>query len=285
MLSRDLHMKDVEILPRIFAMLVDGENYTPSMMRFLNQFSKKCRTHTIQQNGYLERLFKSFLEATANLPDDVFLNKRNRRFNIALIEAVFTAVCETPFRERRMLDGKLQLPRIQTLEKDAAFIAATAQATTQTTNVRLRLERGKNHYRFSVSRRFMATTIVDRLYTEFREVIDHLGQEEISLQLTAEDNFRKALLMAAASYFEKRLKEHLTELVSKYANRVDLIAEFMRNKAIEHSTTPTSNGKLRNANAFFGLFGESFKTYMQAAGSRRRGRVSRGNSCVPGTRK
>jgi uncharacterized protein with ParB-like and HNH nuclease domain len=141
---QDLHMKDVEILLRIFAMLVDGENYTPSMMRFLNQFSKKCRTHTIQQNDYLERLFKSFLEATADLPDDVFLNKRNRRFNIALIEAVFTAVCETPFRERRMLDGKLLLQRIQTLEKDPAFIAATTQATTQTTNVRLRLERGKN---------------------------------------------------------------------------------------------------------------------------------------------
>lgn len=140
----DLHMKDVEILLRIFAMLVDSENYTPSMMRFLNQFSKKCRANTTEQNDYLERLFKAFLDATVDLPDDVFLNKRNKRFNIALIEAVFTAACETPFRERRMLAGKLPLQRIQTLTKDEAFIAATARGTTQTTNVRIRLERGKN---------------------------------------------------------------------------------------------------------------------------------------------
>ena len=31
----DLHMKDVEILLRGFAMLVDGQNYAPSMVRFL----------------------------------------------------------------------------------------------------------------------------------------------------------------------------------------------------------------------------------------------------------
>src|SRR5262249_17057099 len=74
----------------------------------------------------------------------------------------------------------------------------------------------------------------------------------------------KALLMAAASYFEKRLKEHLTELVSKYANRVDLIAEFMRNKAIERQYHTYFQWERQNANAFFGLFGESFKIHMQA---------------------
>jgi len=39
----DVHMKDVEILLRGFAMLIDAENYSPSMVRFLNQFSRKCR--------------------------------------------------------------------------------------------------------------------------------------------------------------------------------------------------------------------------------------------------
>src|SRR5216684_4576176 len=42
----DLHMKDVEILLRGFAMLIDGDNYAPSMVKFLNQFSRKCRSQT-----------------------------------------------------------------------------------------------------------------------------------------------------------------------------------------------------------------------------------------------
>ena len=36
-------MKDVEILLRGFALLIDGQNYAPSMVKFLNQFSRMCR--------------------------------------------------------------------------------------------------------------------------------------------------------------------------------------------------------------------------------------------------
>ncbi|MGE5297365.1 MAG: DUF262 domain-containing protein, partial [Solirubrobacterales bacterium] len=49
----DLHMKDVEILLRGFAMLIDGENYAPSMVKFLNQFSRKCRSHDVKKNQFL----------------------------------------------------------------------------------------------------------------------------------------------------------------------------------------------------------------------------------------
>ena len=41
----DLHLKDIEVLLRGFAMLVDEPTYAPSMLRFLNRFSKKCKTH------------------------------------------------------------------------------------------------------------------------------------------------------------------------------------------------------------------------------------------------
>ena len=36
----DLHMRDVEILLRSFAMLIDGDQYKPSMVKFLNAFSE-----------------------------------------------------------------------------------------------------------------------------------------------------------------------------------------------------------------------------------------------------
>lgn len=139
----DIHLKDVEILLRIFALLVNGQNYSPSMLKFLNQFSKMCKEHSAEQNEFLEHLFTSFLAAAAALPEDVFLNKHNKRFNIALIEAVFTAASRTAFEERRELDGALEAEKIQQLETDEAFVRASARATTQTSNVRTRLERGK----------------------------------------------------------------------------------------------------------------------------------------------
>ena len=61
----DLHMKDIEILLRGFAMLVDSDNYAPSMVRFLNLFSKNCMNSSAERNEYLERLFGSFLHACA----------------------------------------------------------------------------------------------------------------------------------------------------------------------------------------------------------------------------
>src|SRR5437660_12594916 len=82
----DLHMKDVEILLRGFAMLIDSANYAPSMVKFLNQFSRKSRSNTDEKNAYLSEFFNSFLEACSDLGSDAFLNKTNRRFNVALYE-------------------------------------------------------------------------------------------------------------------------------------------------------------------------------------------------------
>jgi uncharacterized protein with ParB-like and HNH nuclease domain len=140
----DLHMKDVEVLLRIFAMLIDADNYSPSMVKFLNQFSRKCKTQNQEKNSYLQRLLDSFLDAASDLPRDAFLNKSTRRFNIALIEAVFTAACYKAFDEKRPVRGRLDPKALQDLEMDEQFTGAASYATTQTTNVQTRLERGKH---------------------------------------------------------------------------------------------------------------------------------------------
>lgn len=125
-------------------MLVDGENYAPSMVKFLNQFSHRCKNHTEEQNRYLGSLFESFLAACRNLPEDVFLNKKNRRFNIALYEAVFTAACREAFREQREAFGELSVENIATLESDDQFTKASLEGTTRTSNVQMRLDRAKH---------------------------------------------------------------------------------------------------------------------------------------------
>jgi hypothetical protein len=140
----DLHMKDIEILLRGFAMLVDGENYAPSMVKFLNQFSRQCKNHSADQNKYLGSLLESFLAACRNLPEDAFLNKKNRRFNIALYEAVFTAACREAFRNQREAAGELSAEAIATLESDAQFTKAALEGTTRTSNVEMRLDRAKD---------------------------------------------------------------------------------------------------------------------------------------------
>jgi uncharacterized protein with ParB-like and HNH nuclease domain len=139
----DLHMKDIEILLRGFAMLIDGANYAPSMVKFLNQFSRKCKGHDDAQNEYLRNLFVSFLYACADLPEDAFLNKRNKRFNIALYEAVFTATNQNAFNERREIAGNLSAEQVATLESDPEFTKASLEGTTRTTNVETRLRRAR----------------------------------------------------------------------------------------------------------------------------------------------
>jgi hypothetical protein len=140
----DLHMKDVEILLRGFAMLMDSENYRPSMLTFLNQFSRKRRSASAEENDYLERLFVSFLASCETLPKDAFLNRRNRRFNIALFEAVFTASCERQYRAKSLLAGKLDPRKVKDLARDKEFLDASQKATTDKANVGIRLQRGRD---------------------------------------------------------------------------------------------------------------------------------------------
>jgi hypothetical protein len=137
----DLHMKDVEVLLRAFALLIDSGNYAPSMVKFLNNFSRRARNHSEQQNAYLAELLSSFLDACRDLPDNAFLNKRSGRFNVALFEATFVATCSVAFGEKRLLQGVVSGERLAALEADSEFVQATIEGTTQTKNVRGRLSR------------------------------------------------------------------------------------------------------------------------------------------------
>lgn len=139
----DLHMKDIEILLRGLAMLISGREYAPSMVRFLNQFSRKCEGHDKKQNDYLFDLFTSFLKACEDLPSDAFVNRKNNRFNIALFEAVFTATCDEAFKKRRPLKGEIDADEISALENDKQFVSASLEGTTRTTNVEIRLKRAR----------------------------------------------------------------------------------------------------------------------------------------------
>lgn len=136
-----LHMEDVEILLRSFAFLIASDSYISPLKKFLNQFAKKCQSHTEKQNQYLEDLFKTFLAACQELPDDIFFRRTNR-FSIALFEAIFTVTCQAAFHQQQLPDIELSLDKIKQLKNDESFInTLRGGGTLNKTNVVKRLQR------------------------------------------------------------------------------------------------------------------------------------------------
>ena len=139
----DLHMKDIEILLRGFAMLIEGSTYKPSMIKFLNGFSKNCKNLDQEQLNYLEKLFESFMSACQHLPNDAFLTKK-QRFNISLYDATFAAICGDVFEDRNFIINPISYEKLMSLRDDQQFLEASQAETARKTNVETRLLRARS---------------------------------------------------------------------------------------------------------------------------------------------
>ncbi|MDZ7966243.1 MAG: DUF262 domain-containing protein [Nostoc sp. DedSLP03] len=137
----DLNMKDIETLLRGFAILMEWEGYQSSMVKFLNDFSRKCKKLSKEQINYLEVLFNSFLLTCSNLPEKAFYLKTTKKFNISMFEAVFFAQCSSAFKEQRLVERKINPEKLESLKNDTEFITAIQSQTTSKENVKKRLER------------------------------------------------------------------------------------------------------------------------------------------------
>ena len=108
-----------------------------------------------------------------------------------------------------------------------------------------------------------ANNIVDQLYEEHQALVRHLvAAGEVSHQTNVDSNFRKTLLLAAASYFEATLSGSLTALFSDRTNAAEPMVEFVRNRAISRQYHTFFSWDSRNANTFFSLFGGNFRQFM-----------------------
>ena len=138
----DIHMQDVEILLRGFAMLINGDVYRPSMVKFLNQFSKDAKAFEAAQLEQLGQLLDSFLHSCSGLPRDAFHNARGR-FSPTIFESVFVAACERPYAEGRLVEGSISESSLAALKEDEEFNSATRSMTSHSANVAIRLERAR----------------------------------------------------------------------------------------------------------------------------------------------
>jgi uncharacterized protein with ParB-like and HNH nuclease domain len=138
----DIHMKDVEVLLRGFAMLIE-EKYSPSMVKFLNNFSRKSKKVLDDQNNYLAQIFHAFLKSCQGLGDRPFHGRKTNKFNISLFEAVFAAQCGPAFKRRDANVDTIDAIQFEALKDDPNFAKASLEKTTSTANVETRLRLAK----------------------------------------------------------------------------------------------------------------------------------------------
>ncbi len=110
----------------------------------------------------------------------------------------------------------------------------------------------------------MSLTIVDRFYEDFSALADYLDAgAELSLRNTADECFRKTLLLAAASFFEVQITTAILEFVRESSNGNELATEFVRLKALSRQYHALFDWNENNANKFYGLFGKKFRAFME----------------------
>lgn len=110
----------------------------------------------------------------------------------------------------------------------------------------------------------MTDTSVDNLYGQFLEIKQYLtDNSQVSFALTIENNAKKILLLSAASYFEIMLLDTIIFLFQKYTDSKEAVLSLIKNKAFSRQYHTLFDWNSSNANTFFSLFGDDFKTYMQ----------------------
>jgi uncharacterized protein with ParB-like and HNH nuclease domain len=136
----DLHMKDIELLLRGFAMAINGDVYKPSLANFLNSFSGEVKKLQEQDISYYSEFFKNLMKAIEHFPDDAFINKRTSRFNVFLYEGLIYSQGKIHFTNRTQ-PTKIEADLVKQLAEDETFQNSSIRDTTAKDAVKKRLER------------------------------------------------------------------------------------------------------------------------------------------------
>ena len=132
----DLHMRDMEVLLRGIAMWQLGDEYAPSMVKFLNRYSKAAKQFTVAETARVTALFDRFLDASANVPRELFLTGTQQRFSLPLFESIFAAAAQ---RIERDDEWKLDPSSVRAVVTSPEFQRFSKEQTTNTTNVKGRI--------------------------------------------------------------------------------------------------------------------------------------------------
>jgi hypothetical protein len=110
------------------------------MTSFLNESSRSLRRLPKKEVQYLEQLFHSFLDACSRLRAKAFHGKGGA-FTIGIYDAVFAAVCASPFKKHSLVRKQIDARRLRQLTADKSFSEAIQSRTAGKKNVETRLAR------------------------------------------------------------------------------------------------------------------------------------------------
>lgn len=136
----DLHMRDIEVLLRGIALWKNGDDaYAPSMVKFLNNFSKSAQGYDEATVEKLAAEVGRCLDAMSAVSPDVF-KTRQGRFSLPLFDAVFPAVAQVA---QRTPSFRLEDHQVTRVAGDQEFQSFSQDQTTNTVNVKGRLRVGR----------------------------------------------------------------------------------------------------------------------------------------------
>ncbi|ORB17725.1 hypothetical protein BST37_03040 [Mycobacterium noviomagense] len=128
----DLHMRDIEVMLRAFAMARNVDTYAPSMVKFLNRFSKAAQQEKPEGIAEFWENLDWFLSEVSTVPRSVWLT-RQQKFLVNLFESVFAAAV------RARAAGKLtrlDADAIMAIRESQDYIRHSQERTTDTENVK-----------------------------------------------------------------------------------------------------------------------------------------------------
>ena len=139
----DLHLKDIEIILRGFALaLLDvNKEYKGNMKKLLNEFSFKARKFTDEQVLKFETMFYDFTSSCKELDEESFVNV-NKKFQISIFDAVFYVWAKEYLKGNKIIINKSSFLQMR---EDEEFKENTEQSTTNTATVIKRIEIAKKY--------------------------------------------------------------------------------------------------------------------------------------------
>lgn len=139
------HLKDHELILRVFAMIDRADEYKRPMKEFLNEYMKANRQLQVRPKAGLEKLFRDATDTIlANIGDGAFRLKKN--LNAAVAESILVAIANGLENGDLIKGGKMKAA-FQTLMADDVYIDAVTKSTADEENVRTRLEMANEAFR------------------------------------------------------------------------------------------------------------------------------------------
>src|SRR5215469_455853 len=103
----------------------------------------------------------------------------------------------------------------------------------------------------------MAETIIDRAYEDNARLLLYLSQrKELSLLRTADDSFRKSLVLSAASLFEHQISEALRRYCDRKSSSDACVLALVRIKVLKRQYFTYFDWENKRTGPFFSLLGD-----------------------------